>query len=116
MTSSGPQEPFKRISAEEAKEMMDRGGVQVVDVRQPNEYETAHLTDVTLIPVDDIYGRVDEVSEDKDVIFLCAMGVRSALACEIAVAMGRSRCYNMEGGMEAWKAKGLPFETGPYEG
>ena len=112
MASSTPQEPFKRISVEEAREMIDRGNVQVIDVRQPNEYAVAHIPGVLLIPVDELYGRVDEVSEDKDVIFHCAVGVRSALACEIAVAMGRTRCYNMEGGIDAWKAKSLPVETG----
>lgn len=115
MTTTGPQEPFKRISVEEAEEMIAGGDVQIIDVRQPGEYEAGHLSGAKLIPVDDIYGRVDDVSEDKDVIFLCAVGVRSALACEIAVAMGRNRCHNVEGGMEAWKAKGLPFESGPYQ-
>ena len=115
MASSTPQEPFKRISAEEAKAMIDRGNVQVIDVRQANEYAAAHLPGVLLIPVDDLYGRMDEVSEDKDVIFHCAVGVRSALACEIGAAMGRTRCYNMEGGIDAWKAKSLPIETGVHQ-
>ena len=116
MASSTPQEPFKRISAEEAKEMIDQGNVQIVDVRQPGEYAAAHISGVTLIPVDEIFGRIDEVSEDKEIIFHCAVGVRSALACEIAAAMGRTRCYNMEGGIDAWKAKSFPVEEGAYQG
>ena len=112
MPKSNPQEPFGRISVDEAKEMMDRGNVQVIDVRQPNEYAQARISGVPLIPVDELFGRINEVSEDKEIIFHCAVGVRSALACEMAAAMGRTRCYNMEGGIEAWKARSYPVETG----
>ena len=106
--SSNPQEPFKRISAQEAKELLDRGDIQVVDVRQPGEWMTGHLEGATLIPVDSLFERVEEVAEDKDILFYCAVGVRSALACEIGAAMGRTRCHNLEGGIEAWKAGSLP--------
>jgi len=112
MTSSNPQEPFKRISAAEAKELIDRGDVQLIDVRQPSEYADAHIDGAILIPVDALFGRIDEVDEDKDVIFHCAVGVRSALACEMAAAMGRTRCYNMEGGIDAWRAENFPHKTG----
>lgn len=116
MPSAIPQEPFKRISVAEAKKMIDAGNVQLIDVRQPNEYASAHIAGAKLIPVDALFARMDEVSDDKPVIFHCAVGVRSALACEMAAAMGRTKCYNMEGGMEAWKAQALPTQTGPYKG
>ncbi|MBF8299222.1 MAG: rhodanese-like protein [Dehalococcoidia bacterium] len=114
MPTSNPQEPFKRISVLEAKKMIDKGDVQLIDVRQMHEYVSAHIDGSKLIPVDVLFGRINEVAEDKDVIFHCAAGVRSALACEMAAAMGRTRCYNMEGGMEAWKAQKMPFHTGAH--
>jgi hydroxyacylglutathione hydrolase len=107
--SSNPQEPFKRISAQEAKELIDRGDVQIIDVRQPGEWMTGHVEGAVLIPVDSLFERVAEIEEDKDVLFYCAVGVRSALACEIGAAMDRTRCHNLEGGMDAWKAGSLPF-------
>ena len=112
MPASNPQEPFKRISVLEAKKMIDDGKVVLIDVRQPHEYATAHIKGSKLIPVDALFGRIEEVPEDKDILFHCAAGVRSALACEMAAAMGRTRCYNMEGGMDAWKSAKLPFERG----
>lgn len=115
MAAGNLQEPFKRISAAEAKKMLDKGNVQLVDVRQPNEYTAAHINGAVLIPVDQLFGRISEVAEDREIIFHCAVGVRSALACEMAAAMGRTRCYNMEGGIDAWKAAGLPWESGPYK-
>ena len=101
-------EPFTRLSPNEAKKLIDRGDVQVVDVRQPGEWAVGHLKGAVLIPVDALFERIDEVAEDKDVLFYCAMGVRSALACEIGAAMGRTKVHNMEGGIEAWKAGALP--------
>ena len=112
MAKSNPQEPFKRITVAEAKTMIDKGNVALIDVRQPHEYTSAHIKGSKLIPVDALFGRITEVPEDIDIIFHCAAGVRSALACEMAAAMGRTRCYNMEGGMEAWKAQKLPYDTG----
>ncbi len=106
------KEPFKRISVEEAKKMVERGKVQVVDVRQAGEYVTGHIKGSVLIPVNDLFGRIGEVSEQEDVLFVCAVGVRSALAAEIGAAMGRTKVFNVEGGMEAWKAKGYPVELG----
>ena len=112
MTNQNPNEPFQRISTEKAKEMIDRGDIELVDVRQPNEFASVRLSGAKLITVDSLYERIGEVDDDKDVIFYCAVGVRSALACEIGAAMGRTRCFNMEGGIEAWKALNLPVETG----
>lgn len=110
--SSNPQEPFKRISVAEAKAMLDGGDVQLIDVRQLPEYVDAHIDGAVLIPVDALFGRIGEVAENRDVIFQCAVGVRSALACEMAAAMGRTRCFNMEGGIDAWKSENYPYTTG----
>ncbi len=106
-------EPFTRLSVKEAHELIKQGA-EVIDVRQPGEWAQGHLQQAKLIPVDGLYERIDEVAEDKDVLFYCAMGVRSALAAEIGAAMGRTRIFNMEGGIEAWKAAGLPlFKDAP---
>lgn len=108
MSPSNIQEPFKRISPQEALAFIKKGNVQVIDVRQPGEWATGHVEGAQLIPVDSLFERIGEVAEDKDIIFYCAVGVRSGLACEIGAAMGRTRCHNIEGGIEAWKAAKLP--------
>lgn len=108
----GPQEPFKRISIDEAKKKIDGGGIELVDVRQPHEWEKCHIKGAKLIPVDSVFDRMKEIDGNKEVIFYCAAGVRSALACEMAAAMGLTRIFNVEGGMESWKAKNYPFLTG----
>lgn len=103
-------EPFRRINVEEAKTMMERGGVQVVDVRQPHEYATGHVPGSVLIPLDSLLARSGELSWEHALLFVCAVGERSAVASEIAATVGRTRIMNMEGGMAAWVKRGYAIE------
>ena len=110
MPSKNPQEPFWRISLQEAQEMMKNGSVQLVDVREPWEYQKGHIPGAQLIPVGSVFARRGELSRETDIVFACAVGQRSALACEMAAAAGLTRLYNLEGGTKAWQDAGLPLE------
>jgi rhodanese-related sulfurtransferase len=111
MSIKNPQEPFTRISAQEGHEMLNGdNNVAVIDVRQPSEYAGGRLPDSRLIPVASVFARREELPRDKDIIFVCSVGQRSALACEMAAAAGLTRLYNLEGGLEAWLKAGLPIE------
>ncbi len=110
MPTKDPREPFSRISVDEAKGMMSNGDVAVIDVREPHEYNAGHVPNAKLIPVATVFARKDELPRDKDVIFICQVGQRSALACEMAAAAGLTRLFNLEGGTEAWVKAGNPVE------
>lgn len=110
MAHKDPREPFTRLSVAEVKQMVANGGVQLVDVRESWEYQEGHVPGTDHIPVATVFTRRDELSRDKDVIFVCAVGQRSALACEMAAAAGLTRLYNMEGGTEAWIKEGHPVD------
>ncbi len=103
-------EPFKRIDIDTAKQMIAEGDVQIVDVRQPDEYAQGHVPGAMLIPLNTVMARIDQISADKDVILVCGVGERSAVAAEMAAAMGRTRLYNLEGGTTAWVKQGNPVE------
>jgi rhodanese-related sulfurtransferase len=107
-------EPYWRISLEEAKAMMDGGNAVVIDVRQPDEWASGHVAGAIHIPVDDVGARIDELPADKDLLFICAMGVRSGLACEMAAAMNldTARLFNIEAGTPAWIQGNYPTESG----
>src|SRR3990172_11969524 len=98
MPSKDPREPFSRITLEEGREMMNSNNVAVIDVREPHEYNAGHVPNAKLIPVASVFARRDELPKDKDVIFVCGVGQRSALACEMAAAAGLTRLFNLEGG------------------
>ncbi|MBI4310190.1 MAG: rhodanese-like domain-containing protein [Chloroflexi bacterium] len=105
-----PQEPFTRIKVEQAKAMLDRGKAVMIDVRRLDEWQSGHVKGAIHVPVDDVLARVDELPKDKDLLFICQAGVRSALACEMAAAMGlpQERLFNVEEGTPVWIEKKLP--------
>ncbi len=109
MAVKNPQEPFTRVSVNEAKEMLDKGNAAFIDVREPGEYADYHAAGATLIPLNSVYSRRDELPDDKDLLFICKMGQRSALACEYAAAAGKTRLFNVEGGTDTWRDAGLPM-------
>jgi rhodanese-related sulfurtransferase len=90
-------------------EMMESGEAQVVDVREPYEYEAGHIAGVVHIELEHLAGRAEEIDKDRPVIFQCRMGRRSALATEAFSASGYD-AYNLAGGLQAWEAAGLPLE------
>ncbi len=109
MARKDPREPFIRIDVKEAEEMK-KNGAAVIDVREPHEYKAGHVPDAKLIPVATVYARREELPRDKDIVFVCAVGQRSALACEMAAAAGLTRLFNLEGGTDAWIKAGLPVD------
>lgn len=109
MATKDPREPFTRISVAEAKEMMNDGAA-VIDVREPHEYNGGHVPNAALIPVNSVFARREELPKDQDVIFVCQVGQRSALACEMAAASGLTRIFNLEGGTDAWAGAGEPVD------
>jgi rhodanese-related sulfurtransferase len=110
MATKNPLEPFSRIDITETEEMLRRDDVALIDVREPHEYEQGHLPGAKLIPVNSVYERREELPKDKEILFVCATGQRSALAAEMAAAAGLTKLYNIEGGTKAWREAGKPIE------
>ena len=112
MPTKNPQEPFQRITVAEAKQMLD-SGAHIIDVRDPHEYTGGHVPGAALIPVNSVFDRREELPKDGTIIFVCGVGQRSALACEMAAAAGLQAdvLYNLEGGTEAWIEAGEPVEN-----
>ena len=111
MSQQSPEEPFGRITAQEAKRRIDAGELHLVDVREQWEYARDHAPGAKLVPLGQIINRPTEVITTDDVVFVCEVGQRSAVAAEMAAALGMQNVYNLEGGMQAWRGAGLPVET-----
>jgi len=112
MPTKDPREPFYRVTVAEAKELLE-DGANIIDVREPHEYHAGHVPGAPLIPVGSVFARREELPKEGKIIFTCAVGQRSALACEMAAASGVApeRLYNLEGGTEGWIKAGEPVET-----
>jgi rhodanese-related sulfurtransferase len=106
--------PYATIGTDEAKRMIEVG-VRVIDVRQPEEWNRGHIPQAELVPLNGIYSfgkalKELDISPDEDVIFVCAMGQRSASASEIALVAGLNKVYNLANGMNGWMNRRYPSE------
>jgi rhodanese-related sulfurtransferase len=110
MATKDPREPFTRISVQEAKDMASKDNVQVIDSRTPGEFAGGHVPGAINIPHMSTVSRRGELASDKELVFICQMGQRSALACEFAASLGFKDLYNVEGGTEAWLKAGYAVE------
>jgi adenylyltransferase/sulfurtransferase len=102
------QEPEKQtleeITATELKARLDRGDdLQIIDVREPNEYQIARLENSKLIPLGQVVNRKDEIDPARETVVHCKMGGRSAKAIEALQRAGfAGRLVNLKGGITAW--------------
>lgn len=96
---------MKNITVEELKQKLDSGEkVNLIDCREPHEYEEANLGG-RLIPLGKFQTMdLDELEnlKDEEVIIHCRSGKRSAMACTILDQMGFTNTYNVDGGILAW--------------
>ena len=97
------------IDPQQAQELISRGEVEVIDVRDPGEWSGGHLAGARLVPLDQLRSNPKGVLVRDGVIFVCAAGVRSQTAARIAANHGLTRVYNLSGGTRAWVKAGLPL-------
>lgn len=84
-------------------EFHDDDSYNLVDVRQPREYERGHLPGARLIPVKTLPERLGELDPAKPTITYCAAGVRSRAAASVLNNAGFGEVYSMAGGINAWQ-------------
>lgn len=92
------------ITATELNELLQSGAdVQLIDVRQPAEYNFARIPGAKLIPLGELLNRVDELDPSREIIFHCKMGGRSAQAIMALERVGfKGKMKNLRGGITAW--------------
>ena len=95
---------MNQITATELKRRLDDGeDIQLIDVRQPNEYEFARIEGAKLIPLGEVISRKDEIDPTRETVVHCHMGGRSARAIEALQHYGfEGKLYNLAGGITAW--------------
>lgn len=97
------EKPVKEISVQDlAKLQSNGGGFQLIDVREPYEYDIAEIGG-QLIPLGSIEQHINEIDSDKQVIVHCRSGVRSANAIRLLEKKyGFTNLYNLKGGILAY--------------
>ena len=98
------EKTMEEITAAELKDRLDRGDdIQVIDVREPHEYDIARLDNSKLIPLAQVVNRMDEIDSTRETVVHCKGGGRSAKAIEALQNAGfKGRLLNLKGGIGGW--------------
>jgi len=99
------------ISVDQAYEKY-QAGTFLLDVRTPEEWIDYHAPNTTLIPLDELENRVNEVPSDQEVVVICRSGNRSQEGRDILRSAGFTQVTSMAGGLKEWSAAGYPTVSG----
>jgi hydroxyacylglutathione hydrolase len=112
-TSGRATDRLDQVSVHELRRLLEDGAVDLLDVRQPDEWADGHVEDATFITGGQLPSRLGEVPDDgRPVAVMCGSGFRSVVASSLLKAEGRDRVVSVVGGMDAWRAAGLPTVPG----
>ena len=88
-----------------------QSGARLIDVREVDEYESAHVPGAVLVPLATVPSALDQFATDESTYVICRSGGRSHRACEFLVEQGFS-VINVGGGTLAWISSGRDVVAG----
>lgn len=103
----------REVSVDEGYQMYQSGAF-VLDVRTQEEWDEYHAPNATLIPLDQLPNRLNEVPKGQEILVVCRSGNRSQQGRDILLSAGYN-ATSMTGGLKEWFAKGYPIEGAPAQ-
>lgn len=79
--------------------------VQLIDVREPVEYEMARIEGARLLPLSRFHEWSSALDPEQELVFMCHHGIRSAQVCAFLDQHGFRRLYNLDGGIDRWSTE-----------
>jgi len=98
----------QEVSVSDLKARLDQRNVFLLDVREPREWEIAHIEGATLIPLGELPKRLNELPDPTtgpEIVVSCKTGIRSAKAVNLLRERGYTRVKNLRGGIIEWIAR-----------
>ncbi len=91
------------ITSSELRPLLATGGITLLDVREPEEFEETRIDGCILIPLGEVQMRAEaELNKEANIVIYCAHGVRSLYALRSMQAMGFKNLRSLDGGICAW--------------
>ncbi|MDQ3885788.1 MAG: rhodanese-like domain-containing protein [Actinomycetota bacterium] len=109
-TTARPVRSIPQITVHELKTRLDRGEIELLDVRQPAEWHAGHVGGARWITGAELLDRADEVPDTRPLAVACGSGYRSSVATSLLAHRGLPNVVNVTGGMSAWNNAGYPVE------
>jgi adenylyltransferase/sulfurtransferase len=94
---------FKTITPEQFEARRRAGeDLLLVDVREPEEFEIARVEGARLLPMSRLHEWAPALDPQRETVFICHHGIRSAQFCALLSRQGFDRIYNLTGGIDRW--------------
>jgi hydroxyacylglutathione hydrolase/adenylyltransferase/sulfurtransferase len=97
------------VDAERAKALIDDGDVQLVDVREPYEWEAGRIAGARHIELERLASQAETLDRERPVLFYCRVGARSGMAANAFRRAGFD-AYSIDGGLTEWDRREYPLE------
>ncbi len=103
---------YRDLVPEEADaELRSDPTLRILDVRTTAEHQSHRLPNATLVPIQELDQRLQELDKHTNWLVHCEHGRRSLFACEMMAQAGFKKLSNLRGGLAYWAGCGLPLET-----
>lgn len=100
---------IRTVDPKGAEALINAGEIDIIDVRDPNEWANGHVPGARLFPLGQLRADPKRALPHDKVLFICQKGGRSMTAAKIAEEQGLSEIYSLDGGTSAWDKAGLPL-------
>ncbi|MBX7170735.1 MAG: hypothetical protein K1X72_07235 [Pyrinomonadaceae bacterium] len=94
---------YQTVSPTEIAERIKNGEeVNLIDVREPLEFEIASVEGAKLFPLSQFNEWINDLEPEKEIVVMCHHGIRSANLCMFLVRNGFEKVFNLDGGIDLW--------------
>lgn len=101
--------PFFELAPAEVADLLTRGAVDLLDVREPYERAAGYIPSSRHVELSQLAAAARSLDPARPVVCQCRVGARSAMATQ-ALRRAGYEAYNLGGGILGWAAAGLPLE------
>ena len=97
-----------KLTPNAASDRLNSGKAVLVDIREPDEYAREHIPGSISLPVSALESADLTLEAGQNAIFHCKSGMRTDSNCAILAQHVEGEAFMLEGGLDAWRAQGLP--------
>ena len=108
-SASVSESQIKLIDVQDLKELIDRQAVELVDVREADEFASERIDGAILVPLSNFAPQQISRNSDKQLVLYCRSGNRSAQAAAKLLDAGYAEVTHLKGGLMAWRSQGMPI-------